>query len=507
MTTDLDRPADPAAPSPRVGAADPAGTAEPVGLAMAALLRADPAHPDRFIDAARARIAALNPALGAVVHEFPPAITAERAADGPFAGTPLLLKNAGLQVRGGALSGGSRLTADGIGAADSTLVARLRAAGFALLGRTSTPELSLSFTTESALHGPCRNPWDPRRSAGGSSGGAAAAVAAGMAPLAQASDGAGSIRVPAAHCGVFGLKPSRMRLPLGPGPAEGMGGMATMGVISRSVRDAAAFLDAAAGPDAGDPYACPPGPAGGFLAALSDAPERLRIALDLRGPAGAEISAPCIAAAERGAALLRGLGHEVVEATPDWDAAAVKRAWRVVAGAVVAASVEASGAARGIDDPDALLEPVNAAWAAEGRGLGAADYMDAIAELHRAARAMGRFFARVDLHLSPVTAAPAPPLGFLAGEGMALDAFYDRFWDHAPLTAVYNASGCPAASVPMGLAPADPDAAFPIDAPLPVGVQLGAPLGGEARLLRVCAQLERAFPWADRRPPLHAASL
>lgn len=471
---------------------------EPDALDMAAALRAGICAPESFIETARARIAALNPALGAVVHEFAPAITAERSAEGPFAGVPLLLKNAGAQVKGGALSGGSRLSADAVGTADSTLATRLKAAGFALLGRSSTPELSLSFTTESALHGPCRNPWDPSRSPGGSSGGAAAAVAAGIVPVAQASDGAGSIRVPAAHCGVFGLKPSRIRVPMGPAGAEGVGGMATMGVISRSVRDAAAFLDAVAGPDEGDPYACP-GPAGGFLRAAQSGPGRLRIALDRRGPGEAEISAPCIEAVERAAEILRDLGHEVVEAVPAWDPVAIKRAWRLVAAVTVARSVDATGAARGIARPEALLEPVNAAFVAEGRGISATEYLGAIGDLHRASRDMGRFFASVDVHLSPVTATPAPRLGYLAGEGMEIDAFYDRFWNHAPLTAVYNAAGCPAASVPMGLTG---DAA-----PLPVGVQIGAGFGAEALLLSLSAQIERAAPWACRRPPLHASSL
>lgn len=500
-------PPSPAAPAPvstsaSTSVSTPAAGGAPDALAMAAQVREGLCAPESFIETARARIAALNPALGAVVHDFSPGIAAGRSADGPFAGVPILMKNAGLSVKGGALSGGSRLNADAVGAADATLVSRLRAAGFAMLGRTSTPEMSLSFTSESLLHGPCRNPWDLTRSPGGSSGGAAAAVAAGIVPIAQASDGAGSIRVPAAHCGVFGLKPSRIRLPMGPGPAEGVGGMATMGVISVSVRDAAAYMDAVAGPDAGDPYGCPPPPAGGFLQALEAPPRRMRIALDRRGPAGAELSAPCLEAVDRAAELLRAMGHEVVEAVPAWDAAALKRAWRLVAGVVVALSFEGSARAaraRGIADPEALLEPVNLAWVEEGRGISAMAYAAALADLHATSRAMGRFFEEFDLHLCPVTAAPAPKLGHLAGAGVDLDTFYERFWTHAPLTAVYNASGCPAASVPMGLAPLE-------GAALPVGVQLGARFGGEAELLQICAALEAAAPWAQRRPPLHADS-
>lgn len=464
---------------------------------MAEMIRAGAVAPDAFVKAHRARInsskAIETAPLNAIVHRIDEGDAPQDPAtlkNGAFAGVPLLLKNTGVAVDGAPLSLGSRLFADQVSAADNTLAARYRAAGFVFTGRTNTPELALSFTTESALHGPARNPWDLTRSPGGSSGGAAAAVAAGLAPVAQSSDGAGSTRVPAAHCGVFGFKPTRMRNPVGPAQAEGIAGMSTPHAVTRSVRDCARMLDVSAGPDLGDPYAAP-APAGPFADALERPPKRLRVALALDAPEGIAMDDACAEAARDAARLCSDLGHQVEEAAPDYDNAALKRAWRVIAAVSTARSVDAAGAARGLEAPDALLEPVNAEWAEEGRRTSGTAYLGAVRTLHGTARAMGRFFARHDVLLSPTTAEIAPPLGALAGAGVSLDAFYDRFWAHAPLTAVFNASGCPAMSVPL----------FWTEAGLPVGAQFGAGFGNDALLLALAAELEAARPWFGRRPP------
>ncbi len=450
-------------------------------LAMAELVRRGDVAPDYFVNEARARVAALNPVLNAVVHHFPNA--ASDATDAPFAGVPLLLKDTGVALKDAPITAGSRLHKDIVSPADSTLGARLRKAGFAFIGRTNTPELALSFTTEGDFHGAARNPWDTDRTPGGSSGGAASVVAARIAPLAQCSDGAGSIRVPAAHCGVFGLKPSRLRNPSGPAIAEGIGGMATLHAISRSVRDSAAMLDITHGADVGDPWGSPP-VEGGFLDAVSRPPRPLRIGLETGG------DADCRAAVTAAAHLCESLGHHVEPAAPAYDRDAVKRAWFTVSAVSAARGVRNLAKARGVADPLALLEPVNSEWVLRGEAFSGTDYLAAIDALHQSSRALGRYFAAYDIYLSPTTAETAPRLGYLAGAGMDVDAFFERFWAHAPLTAVFNASGCPAMSVPLHWT----------DGGLPVGVHFGAAFGAEALLFSLAGQLEIARPWATRRP-------
>ncbi|TMV67109.1 amidase, partial [Thioclava sp. BHET1] len=304
-------------------------------------------------------------------------------------------------------------------------------------------------------------------------------------PVAQASDGAGSIRVPAAHCGVFGFKPSRLRNPSGPSVAEGIAGMSTPHAITRSVADSAAMLDATHGPDVGDPWGSPPG-SGPFLQAVSTPPKPLRIGLELSGDPA------CRAAAEAAAALCESLGHQVEHARPDYDNVRLKAAWFTIAAVSSARGVRLYAEAAGIADPLALLEPVNAEWVTRGAAMSGEDYLGAVGYLHQTSRAMGQFFARYDLYMSPTTDEIAPPLGHLSGEGRGLEEFYDRFWAHAPLTAVFNASGCPAMSVPLHWTAEG----------LPVGVQFGAAYGADALLFSLAGQLEQAAPWAGRWPDL-----
>ncbi|MBY3239435.1 amidase [Rhizobium laguerreae] len=450
-------------------------------LAMADLVRRGEVAPDHFVKEAKARIAALNPSLNAVVHHFPG--EASYATEGVFAGVPLLLKDTGVPLKDMPITSGTRLHKDVVSPADSTLGSRLRTAGFAFLGRTNTPELALSFTTEGTFHGTARNPWDLTRTPGGSSGGAAASVAAGIMPMTQCSDGAGSIRVPAAHCGVFGLKPSRLRNPSGPAVAEGIGGMGTLHAISRSVRDSAAMLDVTHGADIGDPWGSPP-VKGSFLDAVSRPPRSLKIGMEITG------DADCRAAVEAAAALCEKLGHKVELAEPKYNREAVKRAWLTVSAVNVARGTRALAKAKNIADPLALLEPVNAEWVKMGDAVSGTDYLGAIDALHQSSRAMGRYFSDYDIYLSPTTAEVAPKLGHLSGEGLSVEEFFERFWSHAPLTAVFNASGCPAMSVPLHWS----------EAGIPVGVHFGAAFGAEALLFSLAGQLEAASPWAKRRP-------
>jgi len=463
------------------------------GLTLAGLVRSGEITPDELLDASLARMAAGEPALNAVAHRFEDQGRAAIAAGlpaGPFTGVPFLLKNTGLEVAGTVLSTGSRLFDGVISAADATLAARYKAAGLVLIGKTNTPEFALSFTTEPEAFGPTRNPWDLSRSPGGSSGGSAAAVAAGYVPMAHSSDGAGSTRVPAAHCGLFGFKPSRMVNPLGPIAVEGIAGMSTPHAVTRSVRDSAALLDATAGADVGDPYAVPA--QGPFLAATSVEPRRLRIGFTPASPLGTLVDQECAAGAAEAAKTCAALGHEVEVCSAGYDAHALRAAWRVIAGVNVLALVTARARTLGLADLTGWIEPVNLDWIEEARSLPATAYLAAVNVLHATARALGRFFQRYDLLLSPAAAEPPPELGRLAGAGKTLDQFYDAFWTHAPFTCAFNAAGCPAMSLPFGTTSGG----------LPLGVQVGAAFGQDALLFAVAGEIERARPWAQLRPRL-----
>jgi amidase len=461
------------------------------------LVRSGEVSPTEVLNAALTEIDAGEPALHAIVHRFEDlgrAAIASGLPSGPFTGVPFLLKNTGLEVARTILSTGSRLFADVVSPADSTLAARYQAAGLVLIGKTNTPEFALSFTTEPEAFGPTRNPWDLSRSPGGSSGGSAAAVAAGYVPIAHSSDGAGSTRVPAAHCGLFGFKPSRMVNPMGPAAVEAIAGMSTPHAVSRSVRDNAALLDATAGADIGDPYAPPAH--GPFLSAVMEEPGRLRIGYTPISPLGTPVDPACAAAAADAAKLCAALGHSVEECEAGYDAHALKDAWRVIVGINVLTGVDARAKALGLTDLSGWIEPVNQAWIEEARALPSTAYLVAVNTLHRSARALGRFFQRYDLLLSPTTGEPAPLLGHLAGAGKSVDAFYDAFWQHAPYTCVFNSSGCPAMSVPFGTTPEG----------LPLGIHFGAGFGQDALLFRIAGQFERARPWAHLHPPAFAGS-
>lgn len=460
---------------------------------LAALVRAGAVTPDELLDCAIARMEADEPALHAVVHRFEDLArraVADGLPDGPFKGVPLLVKNTGAEVAGTVLSTGSRLFDGVVSPADGTLAARQKAAGFVLFGKTNTPEFAMSFTTEPEAFGPTRNPWDLGRTPGGSSGGSTAAVAAGYVPMAHTSDGAGSTRVPASHCGLFGFKPSRMLNPLGPAAVEAIAGLSTPHAASWSVRDSAAMLDATAGPDIGDPYAAPM-PGRSFLSFLGVPTGALRIGFTPRSPLGTPVDPEVARVAADAAAFLADLGHEVEEVEAGYDAEDLKAAWRVIIGTNVLMGADGRARALGLAGPGEMMEPVNAAWIEEARGLPASAYLGAVNALHRTARALGRFFTRYDVLLSPTTAEPAPPLGVLSGGGRTLDDFYDRFWAHAPFTCAFNASGGPAMSVPFGRS----------EAGLPIGVHLGAAFGRDGLLFSLAGEIEAAQPWAAHRPP------
>jgi len=462
------------------------------GLGLAGLVRGGEVKAEEMLEAAIERVEALNPALNAVVTRLYDQARAALAAGlpaGPFTGVPYALKDLGALYTGAVTSYGSRLFAGAVADHDSEYTIRLKRAGLVILAKTNTPEMGLAPSTEPRLFGPTRNPWNRAHSAGGSSGGSAAAVAGGMLPMAHATDGGGSIRIPASCCGLFGLKPTRARNPMGPDAGEGWGGASVGHAVTRSVRDSAALLDVTAGPDVGDPYWAPP-PAGPFLDEVGRPPGRLRIALATASWNGAPVDPECAAAATDAARLCESLGHHVEEARPDYSHEALGQATRIIIGANVRAALDAGAKARGRAVEADDVERVTWEFAALGASHTAADYARSIGVVHRTGRAVARFFTRHDIILSPTMCRPPFPLGVLDMSSADADAYLAAVLASIGFTSLFNSSGNPAMSVPLAWSRSG----------LPIGIQFAAPFGGEALLFRLAGQLEAARPWAARRP-------
>ena len=460
-------------------------------LGLAELVRRGEVDATELLDAAIARSDALHPTLNAVVTRLDNAARASIAAGlpaGPLRGVPFLVKELVASVAGAATTAASRLFAGNVAAHDSEVVARFRRAGLVIFGKTNSPEFGLSPSTESHLYGVTRNPWRLDRSPGGSSGGSAAAVAAGIVPVAHATDGGGSIRIPASCCGLFGLKPTRARITAGPEGGEGLSGLATQHVVSRSVRDSAALLDATCGPLPGDPYSAPP-PSRRYLDEVGADPGVLRIAFARRAPSGVAVAPECVAAVDAAARLCESLGHRVEEASPECDWAGLTRDFvRVFSANVMANIARATGGAlpeRGV------VEPLTHTLAERGRALSATEFVLALHNLHRQARAIAGFFERHDAWLTPTLASPPLPIGWFEIDSPDVDRWIERLTAFLPFTYPFNVTGQPAASIPLHWS----------DAGLPIGVQFAARYGDEALLFRLAAQLEQARPWFGRRPP------
>jgi amidase len=487
------------------------------GLGLAELVRRREVVPLDLVEEAIRRIEALNPQVNAVVHRM---YDAARAAtrgplgDGPFAGVPFLLKDLLSTYAGEPMSSGSRLFDGWIAPHDAEYTIRLKRAGFVIVGKTSTPELGLTPVTEPLRFGPTRNPWDLGRTAGGSSGGSAAAVASGMVPIASGGDGGGSIRIPSACCGCFGLKPTRGRLPTGPDDGERWQGCAVEHVITRSVRDSAAVLDATHGADPGAPYHAPP-PARPFLEEVGAPPGRLRIAFSRKPPIPAEVHPEYVALVESVAELCADLGHDVEEGLPEIDGAAFSRNFVLMLLGETAADIREGERIVGRKARARDVEPGTMLLALLGERQSGADYAAAVRDLFRVARPVGRFFERYDVLLTPTLAKPPILIGELMPKGFqlrllevltrlragrtlkalgALEKVVHGAWGFTPFTAVFNVTGQPAASVPLG---------WSADG-LPLGAQIVARFGDEATIFRLAAELEEARPWRERRPPLGA---
>ncbi len=470
--------------------------------AQAQLVRSGEVKPAELVDAAIERAERLEPELRAIVSRQFDRARGEAASEtlprGLLAGVPYLLKDLGAYLDGDPVYSGMQalMRADLRESGDSHFAGRLRAAGMISLGRTNAPELGILPATEPLSAGPSHNPWNLERSPGGSSGGSAAAVAAGVVAVAHASDGGGSIRIPASHCGLVGLKPSRGRNSFAPAIGERWNGCSCEGFVTRSVRDTALLLDITHGPAAGDPYAAAP-PARRYLEEVEQAPGELRIGVMTRGPRDIEVAEDCSQAARRAGDLLETLGHAVEASHPAaLDDAAAAGAFVAIVAVSTARAIDRAaqriGTPIGADD----VEPLTWAVAEIGRRRGAVEYQQAIETMHRHGRQLADWWQQgFDLLLTPTCAAPPPPIGTFAQDPEEPLAAYARAAPFGAFTLHFNLSGQPAISLPLHWTAGG----------LPIGVQLVAPCGREDLLIRVAAQLERAAPWADRLPKVHAS--
>ncbi|WP_188546394.1 amidase [Rhodococcoides trifolii] len=478
-------------------------------LGLAELVQAGQVTATELLDVARDRARVVNPRINAIVRfmDSQARDLVKRGATGPFAGVPFLLKDLHQDYAGVPTSCGSSSLASIPAAEHATVVQRWIDAGVTVFGRTNTPEFGAKGITEPDLFGPTRNPWDLTRTPGGSSGGSAAAVASGILPVAGASDGGGSIRIPAACCGLVGLKPGRGLIPMGPTSGEAMHGAATQGVVSRSVRDTAAMLDVLAGGEPNGPYS-PAMPTETFLSQVARDPGSLRIGVCTSSSINSSPHPQAIAAVNAAATSLEGLGHriELLDAQPFDDAALARDfllTWFVYLAWEMDDAKRRSGCGNSAFEVDTQI------MAALGRAYSSVEYVDAVERRHAHVRRLTTFFESYDLLLTPTLADLPPKIGSLdtpkltsiAAAGLLktgtagllrhsalVDQMIDANLGWVPYTQLANLTGRPAMSLPLHWTPEG----------LPMGVQFVAPLGGESTLLRLAGQLEQALPWAQR---------
>jgi amidase len=482
---------------------------------LAALVRSRDVTPRELVEEAIARIERLNPQLNAVIHPMydeARRIAAAPLSAGPFTGVPFLLKDLLSAYAGAPYSAGSALLDGYRPDHDSEVVRRYKRAGVITLGKTNTPEFGLTPFTEPARYGPTRNPWDPTRTPGGSSGGSGAAVAARMVPMAGGGDGGGSIRIPASCCGLFGLKPTRARVPTGPDYGALWQGAVVEHVLTRSVRDSAAMLDAIAGPDVGAPYVAPP-PARAFLEEVGARAGRLRIAFTSTPILGHSVHADCLTGLRQTVSLLESLGHELHEAAPTVDRERFNTAFLTMICGELRADLDDAERVSGRKASASTVEPATWALALLGRQISAGEFVSTTRYLQRVARAVSEFFEQYDLLLTPTLAEPPVPIGSLQPQASeriamtvlgrlnaggvlkamnAIESAAEKVFDFVPYPPLFNVTGQPAMSVPLHWN----------DAGLPIGMQFAARFGDEAMLFRLAAQLEEAQPWKDRVPSI-----
>jgi amidase/6-aminohexanoate-cyclic-dimer hydrolase len=465
---------------------------------LAELVATGQASPDELLDAALARVAAVNPALNAVVmirEEAARRAIKEGLPKGPFRGVPFLLKDLGAEAIDFPTNSGSNLLRDTTYSFNSAIFKRMQATGVVTFGRTTSPEGGIGPVTEAAVYGgPTRNPWDLSRTSGGSSGGAAAAVASGIVPIAHGSDGGGSVRIPASSCGLFGFKATRARFPDGPAAGEGWAGMAIDGFLSVSVRDNATMMDACAGADVGAPYVAPAMEMT-YSAAIARPPRPLRIGVCDTTFTGGAIDPECREAVTRTAAMLEGLGHSVTPALPMTDHAGMMHAWTRIVACGTAIWVQGALKAQGRELRQGDIQGVAASAVKFAEGISGAQYLAAVNTVHAYGRQMATCFEDYDILLCATLAEPPAEVGRFTHDRDEYEAYRvgpGGVFEYSPFCAAFNASGQPAASVPMHWTASG----------LPVGVHLAAAYGADATLIALCAQLEQAAPWAHRKAPI-----
>jgi amidase len=478
---------------------------------LAALVRSKQLQPLEVVEAAIERIEALNPRLNAVVarsYERARKQARDGLPEGPFRGVPFLLKDLLAIDAGTVTTNGSRFFLGHALPRDSELVRRQKAAGLNILGKTNTPEMGILPVTEPRLYGPTRNPWNLAHTPGGSSGGSAAAVAAGMVPMAHGTDGGGSIRIPASCCGLFGLKPTRGRNPVGPFVGEVWHGIAVEHAVTRSVRDSAALLDATQGPESGAPYVAPPRERP-YREEVGRDPGKLRIAFATRSLLGSSVHPDCVAAVKLAAALCERLGHRVEEGAPQLDRQALSKSLLIMICAETAAEIDLAAESLGKKPRPPDFEPGTWFLAQIGRKFRAAELAVAVQRARKTGQQMADWFEKYDLLLTPTLAAPPLPIGALDQKPIEklalailravpsetamrklLDQLAAQAFEYAAFTPIANLTGQPAMSVPLHWS----------EQGLPVGSHFLGRFGEEATLLRLAAQLEQAQPWAERRP-------
>ncbi len=471
------------------------------GLGLADLVKTGKVTPQELKDASLEAIEKLNPKLNSVVSVLADDAQKEIDAglpDGPFKGVPFVIKEMVAHAAGATMQMGSRLAEGLVLPHDTELVARFRKAGLVTVATTTTPEFGFNANTEPVLHGSTRNPWNTERSPGGSSGGSAASVAAGIVPIGHANDGGGSVRIPAACCGLVGLKPTRGRIPTGPDYGELLNGIAIEFVVSRSVRDSAVLLDAVAGPDPGC-YAWAEPPSTPFASQAAGPPGKLRIAWMEKPLSGVPVDPECAAALRDTVKLCEELGHEMVEAAPQIDVEAHALATLRVWSANLASMMDTVAEVMGRTPSEENLETASWACYQYGKNLSAPDLLKALDIYTGVSRAVGTFFQGFDALLSLTAAQPAWPLGELDqnAPGMTAEGWVEQVFTLCPFTNLFNTTGLPAVSLPLAWTQGG----------LPIGIQFAGRFAGEGTLLKIAKQLEEARPWKDRRPPVHVSAL
>jgi amidase len=463
------------------------------GLGLAALVRKGETSPTELVEAAIERIEKHNGVLNAVVYKaYDEArkTAATALPEGPFKGVPFLIKDLGAQVRGWPRTSGSHFAQVASDEEDSELVARYRAAGVVLLGKTNTPEFGIPGVTNSEKLGPCGNPWNAEHISGGSSGGAASATAAGMVPMAHASDGLGSIRIPAANCGLVGMKITRDRTPICE-VTDGAMGFSVHHVVSRTVRDSAAMLDATGYPQAGDPFQAP-AKAGPYLDEVAKSPGKLRIAWSAETPSGRPIADEMLAALHKTAELLKGLGHEVFEQGLGIDYRALYRAQGLVSASNFSANLQRWIEKLGREPGENELGPLARRGYEAGKRLTGQQALWGWQQLRLFNREILSRFEGFEVFLTPTMSTTSPRIDWLDPLNLDLKEFDRRQSSTYATTPPFNFTGQPSLSLPL----------WQSESGLPMGMMFTGRFADEATLYRLAGQLEKECPWKDRRPPV-----